>query len=222
MSNAFEHFERIYERAWSQVIGSTHILESFNEHREENGEEKLKYNEVSEVTDMARFGIVLAVAAMDDYFTRKYAEVLVRSLKRHGVTPAFSKMLEDAGLDLAGALALLHMQKPYGRIRKIAQDYYSGHVTQSENRIDSLFETIGISNLCSHAQRRAKRKALLTSIRILVKRRHKIVHAGDMSRTGVIAKIDNTLLKRIEHVELFVKSADAHIEAFTKQKAKKR
>ena len=199
-----------------------HVLDLFNAAQKEGGEKELEYNDLHEVTDMARFGIVLSVAAMDDYFTRKYAEVLAPALKRHGITDSFSEMLESAGLDLAGAIALLQMKRPYSRIRKIAQDYYSGFVTQSENRIDSLYETIGITNLCQHAQQRSKRKQLLKSINILVKRRHKIVHAGDMSRNGLVAPIDRTTINRIKLIEVFVTNADAHIESYLKQKPKKR
>lgn len=222
MTTALQQFDLIFERAWSQIVGSFHILEAFNKDLVELGEPEKDYNEIHEVSDMARFGIVLTVAAMDDYFTRKYAEVLVQSLKKHGVTPAFAKMLEDAGLDIAGALELLQMKKPYSRIRKISQDYYSRHVTQSENNIDSLFETLGISNLCTHAQRRARRKTLLSSVRILVNRRHKIVHAGDLSRTGLLAKIDKRALTRIKDVKLFVNCADQHIGKFLNQKPRKR
>ena len=220
MASSLEQFQRTHDRAWSQIVGSAHFLNAINEARKDKGEKKYDYDDLEAVSDMARFGIVLAVAAMDDYFTRKYAEILVKSLKKNGVTHAFSKMLEAAGLDLAGALDLLQMQKPYSRIRKIAQDYYSGHVTQSENRIDTLFETLGIKGLCAHAQSRSRKKALLTSINILVKRRHKIVHAGDMSRTGVIAKIDMRTVKRIVHVKIFVVNADKHIESYLKQKKK--
>lgn len=196
MATAIQQFQITYGRAWSQIVGSTAVLDAFNAVAEEEEKPKHKFNQLHEASDMARFGIVLAVAAMDDFFTRKYAEALAPALKRHGINESFAKMLEEAGFDIASAINLLQMQRPYSRIRKIAQDHYSNLVTQSENRIDSLYETIGIKNLCEHAQRRSKRKNLLKSLNILVKRRHKIVHAGDIGRRGRVSPIDKTTINR--------------------------
>ncbi|MEW7986465.1 MAG: HEPN domain-containing protein [Candidatus Thiodiazotropha sp.] len=218
MAEAIKHFEETYIRARSQLEGSFHILEAFNEAQEEAGEPKYTYNTLTEASDMGRFGIVLAVASMDDYFTRKYAEIMVKAIKKKGVNSKFTEMLEEAGLDVAGALELLAMERPYSRIRSLAENYYSNYTTQSTDKIDKLYETIGIKNLSKHAQNRSKRKTLIASITKLVKRRHKIVHAGDLTRQGKLQKIDLPTVKRIDHVKIFVESAEAHIEHYLKQK----
>ncbi len=217
MADAITHFEEIFARANSQLAGSLAILDAFNENQSQEGEPKFTYNTLTEASDMGRFAIVLAVASMDDYFTRKYAEVMVKAIKKHGVNSSFTNMLEEAGLDLAGALELLSMERPYRKIRTLAQDYYQNYTTQSTSKIDKLYETIGIASLSKHAERRSKRKTLITSINELVKRRHKIVHSGDLTRTGKIQKIDTRLVNRINDVRIFVECSNKHIDAFLKQ-----
>ena len=217
MASAIEHFEGTFTRARSQLNASVHILRAFNVARKEAGEPEYTYQTLTEASDMGRFCIVLAVASMDDYFTRKYAEVMVNIIKRKGVNAKFCTMLEEAGLDLAGALELLTMERPYRRIRSLAQNYYRNYTTQSTHKIDKLFATLGINGLSEHAQRRAKRKTLISSVTLLVKRRHGIVHSGDLNMNGKLQPIQTDTLKRIEHVELFVEKADEHIDKFLKQ-----
>ncbi len=221
MADAYTHFNETFQRSNSQLEGSFHILNAFNEGQDENGEPRFTYNTLTEASDMGRFGIVLAVASMDDFFTRKYAEVMIKAIKRHGVNKKFTAMLEDAGLDVAGALELISMDRPYRKIRTLAQEHYSNYTTQSTSKIDDLLETIGISKLCQHAQSRSKRKTLIKSISELVKRRHKIVHSGDLTRTGKLQAIDTRTVRRIPHVQIFVKHANEYIDAFLKQKVNK-
>lgn len=181
MADAYTHFLDTHARAHSQVQGSHTVLKLFNAAQIKAGKPKFTYNTLTAASDMGRFGIVLAVASMDDFFTRKYAEVMVKAIKRHGVNSKFTEMLEDAGLDLSGALELISMDRPYRRIRSIAQDYYRNYTTQSTHNIDKLYETLGVKNLSLHAQKRSKRKTLTSSVSELVRRRHKIVHAGDLT-----------------------------------------
>ena len=205
-------------RAVSQIAGSLSLLRAVNKLGKD---EKIELNDNHTVSDMARFGIVLSVAAMDDYFTRKYAEVFVPSLKRHGLNKHCAEMLEKAGLDLQSAIELLTMQRPYSRLRKLAQDHYKNYSTQSVSKIDDLYATIGITNLSRHTQNRANRRTLIASIDLMVKRRHKIVHAGDLTRTGKLNPLsEKEIEKRMNDILLFVKSADNHIEAYLKQKKK--
>jgi hypothetical protein len=230
-NSAIETFKTTFGRAHSQINGATSLLELLNEIEDDRAErnnetKKQKQQELNDdhaVSDMARFGIVLAVAAMDDYFTRKYAEVFVPTLKRHGTNKHCVDMLGKAGLDLKSAIELLTMERPFSRIRKLAQEYYKNYSTQNTNRIDELFKTIGISGLSVHAQNRStKKKTLITSIDKIVSRRHTIVHAGDISRSGKLnpMKIEETK-RRLNDVAMFVQCSDLHIEAFKTQKIKK-
>ncbi len=221
MADAFHHFEETFARAQSQIKGSHAILNLFNDTLEERKDE-YTYSSLHEASDMGRFGIVLAVASMDDFFTRKYAEVMVQAVKRHGVNPKFTAMLEEAGLDIAGALELIALSRPYRRIRAIAQKHYRNYTTQSTKKIDDLFATIGIKDLCTHAQKRADRKSLLTSVNAIVKRRHQIVHAGDLTQTGKLVDLNQAMIKKVEHLRIFVEYSNEHIDAFMKQKPKQK
>ena len=220
MADALSHFIETYERGESQLAGSFTVLELFNNAQKENEKPPFTYNTLHEASDMGRFGIVLSVASMDDYFTRKYAEVMIKAIKKHGVNKGFTEMLESAGLDVAGALELISMDRPYRRIRTIAQDYYRNYTTQTTGKIDDLFKTIGISNLSNHAQNRSKRKTLISSVTELVKRRHKIVHSGDLTRTGKLQKIDQITVNRIKNIKIFVNCANDHIDSYLKQRKK--
>ena len=220
MADALSHFIETYERGESQLAGSFTVLELFNNAQKEKGKPLFNYNTLHEASDMGRFGIVLSVASMDDFFTRKYAEVMIKAIKKHGVNKGFTEMLESAGLDVAGALELISMDRPYRRIRTIAQDYYRNYTTQTTVKIDDLFKTIGISNLSNHAQNRSKRKTLISSVTELVKRRHKIVHSGDLTRTGKLQKIDQKTVNRIEDIKIFVNCANDHIDNYVKQRKK--
>jgi hypothetical protein len=217
--SALETFATTFGRATSQISAALKLIEVINNLEEE---QQIELNDSHAVSDMARFGVVLAVAAMDDYFTRKYAEVFVPVLKRHGLNKHCSDMLEDAGLDIRSAIELLTMDRPYSRLRKLAQDNYSNYTTQNVGKIDDLFKTIGITKLSLHAQNRSKRKTLISSIDKMVKRRHKIVHTGDLTRTAKLNKINITeMQRRFADICLFVSCADKHIEAYKKQKIKK-
>ncbi|MFT4175359.1 MAG: hypothetical protein QM627_01775 [Luteolibacter sp.] len=218
MASALDTFKSTFARARLQIKSSTHVLKIINTLNEEEGQPKIAYNDSTEVSDIARFGIILGVAAMDDYFTRKFAEVLVPCIKTRGVNKKMAEMLENSGLDLAGALGLLAMDRPYRRIRKHAQDFYETYSTQSMPKIDGLFSTLGIANLSQHAERRAKKKKLISSIEAFVKKRHEIAHAGDLIRYGKLQKVDLAFMKRLDHIEIFVHSCDTHINNFMNQK----
>ena len=70
-------------------------------------------NPAPDLSDMARAAVVLAVAAMDAYFTGVFAERLVPYLKRKRTTPpALAAVLQKAGLDTSLALELLVMERP--------------------------------------------------------------------------------------------------------------
>jgi hypothetical protein len=214
MPSPYESFLVTVDRATQQIQSAGELIPP----AEKRKHPIKSINDHPPSADLVRFSVVLSIAAMDDYFTRKYAEVLVPCLKRHGIKSEFISMLEHAGLDLAGSLELISMDRPYRRIRKIAQDFYKGYSTQSTQRIDDLFKTIGISGLSEHAQRRAKRRNLLQSIELFVKRRHQIVHAGDLNRRGTLQPIELNILNKSKDVVIFVMNAEDHINKYVKQK----
>lgn len=160
--------------------------------------------------DLLRSAIALSVAGMDAYFTDRFSESLVRFLKKHGATPDLVELLSEAGLDTKSSLEMLTMQRPYRRIRTLIEAYLSNYTTQKQTVIDELFLVYGIKGLCSHAERYAKKKKLLTSVKAVVLRRHSIVHAGDLNSHNKPRSIDAKLANRyVANVETFVTSAEA-------------
>jgi hypothetical protein len=196
------------------LAGSIVVVNLFNDMKNDKDFDNT-YDSLNAASDMGRAAIVLAVAAMDDYFTRKYAEVLVPSIKKRGVTKEFCDILSKSGLDIKASLELMTMSKPYRRIRTMAEKYCSDYTTQREHKIDDLFATIGLNKLSVHAQKKSKRKGLLKSISILVDRRNSIVHAGDMSRRGKLQKIEpESVAKRLKDLEIFINNCNEIIDNF--------
>jgi len=176
-------FQNVIDRGSRLVSESMHLPSLLHFARRAEKEDKVyNYEEVGLATDMGRSGIVLAVAAMDDYFTRKYSQALLPTIRKRGVTDSLAKALSEGGLDVKAALELLTMKRPYRRVRKIAQDYYARYSAQRFHKIDALFGTLGLADLSKHAQNRSKRKTLLSTVDKLVARRHQIVHGGDLNK----------------------------------------
>jgi hypothetical protein len=162
------------------------------------------------MSDMTRAAVVLAVSAMDSYFTGVFAERLVPFLKNRTSAPkALSETLEAAGLDAATAIALLGMERPYRRVRKLMDAYLERHTTQRVEAIDKLFLAYGFKDFCKNVQRRTKKKQLLASVRKLVERRHEIAHKGDLNSHGRLQEINVKRIKtRILNTVCFVSCAD--------------
>lgn len=168
-----------------------------------------EYNKAGFIAEAGRAGIVIAVAAFDRYFTTRFAECVTPILRCEGPTDGLIELLSKAGLDLKGALGLLHADRPYRRIRNLIDEHFSELTTQKFHVIDSLFKTIGLGDFSANVEKKTKRKQLRTSIEKLVERRHAIVHEGDLNSYGRLTAVDpHDALKRIEHIKLFVESAE--------------
>lgn len=163
-----------------------------------------------DLSDMTRTAVVLAVAAMDAYFTGVFAERLVPYLKKKNThRKTLISLLQKAGLDTGVALDLLGMERPYRRVRKLMDSYLAQHVTQRIEVIDELFLAYGFKDFSNHVQKQAKRKTLLTSVRRSVRRRHEIVHKGDLNSHGRLQDMKpSDIKKKVMHIVKFVSSAD--------------
>lgn len=167
--------------------------------------------------DVLRAAIVLSVAAMDGYFTRRFSELLVPYLKRNGPNEKLIQLLEAAGLTTAVALELAAMDRPYRRVRALVQRHLATYTTQRFRAIDELFLALGVKDLSKHAQGMAKKTRLLRSVELLVERRHQIVHDGDMSTHGKLLPIDpKEIIKRQGDLLTYVGQADALISRAVK------
>ena len=97
--------------------------------------------------DIGRAGVVLAVAAMDAYFTKKFEEIIIPYLKKKGATPELTTLLQAAGLDVAQALELVTMARPFRRIKSLIESHLDRYTTQKFESIDSLFKSVGLPKL---------------------------------------------------------------------------
>lgn len=168
-----------------------------------------------DLSDMTRAAVVLAVAAMDAYFTGVFAERLVPYLKKKQThRKTLVNLLHKAGLDTEVALELLGMERPYRRVRKLMDSYLALHVTQRIEVIDELFLAYGFKSFSEHVQRRARRKTLVASVQRLVRRRHEIVHKGDLNSHGTLQDIEpSAISRRVMHVVKFVSCADEMLQS---------
>ena len=155
----------------------------------ETYEDMLKQGEIQEhpdikISDLGRASIVISVSAMDGYFTRKFCEILTPFLKKNGPTKGIVKVLEKAGFDIAEAIRLLSMDRPFRRIRTFVECYLDRVVAQKFTVIDELFLCFGYKDFSHNVQKRTHRKRMLQTIEILIERRHDIVHDGDVDSRG--------------------------------------
>ena len=211
MSKALKLFESTLERSTNVFWLAQHwhddcpVLKPSKEHK-------------SVYEDMARAGVVLAVAAMDAYFTRRFTEVLVPFIKARGATDELVTLLQAAGLDTRQALELLAMDVPYRRIRTLVESHLDRYTTQRFAAVDRLFLCFGLKDLCAHAQKRAGRATLLRSVELLVERRHSIVHSGDHNKLGKVVPLDFRLFNtRLHHLNSIVRHADFIITTFAQK-----
>lgn len=166
-------------------------------------------NEKTVYEDNARAGIVLAVAAMDAFFTRRFAEILIPYLKRRGPSKDLIELLQEAGFGIEKALQFIARDRPYRHIRSLIDDHLEKYTTQKFESIDELFICIGLKDLSKQTEKLAKRSTLLSSIHSLVRRRHEIVHGGDYNKHGRLVPIDfRRIIRRIKDLILFVNAAD--------------
>ena len=167
----------------------------------------------SELADLTRASVVLSVAAMDSYFTARFAECLVPFLKKHGVTDKLVELLNKAGLDTRRSLEMIQMERPYRRVRTLMDAHLERYTTQKTDVINSLFIAYGIKDLCGNAQKYAKRRNLIKRVEILTDRRHQIVHEGDVNSQGKLNRIvENRVRAQLKDIKVFVDAAHSIID----------
>lgn len=201
-SKAFQKFMRTYNRAFGMVGRHYVVAKEFL--RSNPGE---PWNETHD--DLFRAGIVLAVAAMDSYFTDRFCEGLVPYLKKHKLNKALINLLETSGFNTEKALEMFQMERPKSRLSSMMRKYLDLLVTQNFGAVNKLFTAFGFKNFVEEAQKIVRRKSIVTSIKILVKRRHKIVHQGDYNSHGKLNKVDFArLCKRIGDIKQLVEGCE--------------
>jgi hypothetical protein len=199
LSRSYEKFERTVERSLNLMSLQQGIQKVFNA----GNQDKV------DPSDLTRAAVVLSVAAMDAYFTDVFAERFIPFLKNKGPTDKICEILNKAGLNTKVALELLSKDRPYRRIRTLIEQYFDRHTTQRVETIDDLFLSYGIKNFSQNIQKLKGRKRLLRSIKIIVERRHKVVHEGDLNAHRRINPINyNEMKRRIIDVVAYVSGAE--------------
>lgn len=174
-----------------------------------------------------RFALVYGVAAMDNYFTKKFTDNLTIFLKKEGITTELEIKLGEAGIDTSFFLELLQAgdfstrkpTRPFKKIHSKIRQSLGKYTSQSTHKIDQLFKAYEITELSKHAIGKAKSDNLLRGIRKpgerlekIVQRRHQIVHANDRNMKGRYNKIEAQRTREdLRIIEAFVKGAEAII-----------
>ncbi|MGL4944579.1 MAG: HEPN domain-containing protein [Thermoguttaceae bacterium] len=201
-SNAYMKFESVIKRSLG-MIATCELVENLLTHSEGNQQNR------NDHSDMIRAAVVLAIAALDSYFTNVFSEHLITYIKHYGPTEKMVHILKEAGVGTKCALELLTMERPYRRIRSIVVKHLARQVMQRTEAINKLFEAYGFKDFCADIQKATRRKQLISSIKKIISRRHKIVHEGDMNSHGKLQPISvSDTKKRILAIIKFVSKAD--------------
>jgi hypothetical protein len=177
-------------------------------------EKKAQQLHPEELSDIVRAALVIAVSAFDAYFTDKFSEKIVPYIKKKELSDELVQFLTDAGFNILFSLDLLKKQKPFRLVRTLVQKKLERYVTQNTKAIDRLFFYLGIKDLCHNSQNKANRANLIRRVEIAIKRRHEIVHDGDLNSHGKLQGISaSDVEKRIIEIELFVDNCEEIINS---------
>jgi hypothetical protein len=213
---AIQAFDQTMKRAVAQLNLYLELADQFRlTHAEPSlsSDPKCSPETMTELDDLVRTSLVLAVSAFDAYFTDKFVESIVPFLKRYKATDELVDLLSRAGLDTRTALDLIQMDRPYRRVRALLNRHLETYVTQRLEVIDGLFLTIGLKNLSKNAQAKTGRKQLCKNVQHAIDRRHRIVHAGDLNDRGKVCPVgERQIARRLECLAQFVHSSDEIID----------
>ena len=171
---------------------------------------------------LCRYALVLGVASMDSYFTRKFTNRLTTFLKMRGITPNLSNHMNQAKIDTEFFLQLLldDTQRPFRKIHTKISGQLDHYTSQSVWKIDRLYSAFVLENLCDRAMKKVQKDGHLPGFRQplkrlnrVVKRRHLIVHASDFNAHGKYYKIETGRTRDdLKLIYGFVTGAEAVID----------
>jgi hypothetical protein len=166
--------------------------------------------------DLLRAAVVLAVAAMDAYYTNKFVEMLVPYLRNRKPGQKMIDILHKAGLNTEEAINLLTTEHPFNRIQSLVGAYLDGYVTQRFDRIDELFLAYGLKDFILNVEKSLKQSTYRQVIASLIERRHEIAHNGDYDESGKLRPIESeTVKQQIEVLKEFVAQSEKMINTVT-------
>lgn len=199
-SKAYKKYSKTMNRAWIMAGLRYGLIEN---------EVSIGNMSAGDYDDLGRASVVLSVAAMDSYFIDAFIEKLIPFLKTKKPTPELIRRLEGAGFGIKDALELLHVKKPYNRIKKVLELNLEKYVAQSVYNINKLFLAYRLKKICSLAERKCKSTTLIAQVEKLVKRRHEIVHDGDYTKSGKLRVYNqNQITKQVRCMDKLVNACD--------------
>ena len=163
--------------------------------------------------ELIRCAIVLKIASMDAFFTDKFIEIFVPFAKKNGISKELETIIKKTGITFGESLDILTQTEPLETLLCKMKNKIEKHVTQEQEKIDFLFKGFGINSISSAAEKydnltAIKKDDLLKKVRLLVKRRHSIVHYGDITPTGSVKRIGLGTIKKIENIDRFVTACE--------------
>ena len=194
----YQRFDRCYQQAVSLLPNSRNFLPA------------------SEDAHKTRYAIILGVASMDAYFTKKFIEKLTDQLKKGDISYHLIQLLKDAGVNENFYLSLLNKQRPYSRMANRVQRHLENLTTQKFHKIDELFKKYKVKKLSARSieyarnnLHRLEHKTYRSRIIWLVDRRNVIAHSCDFNLHNRFDKIEvNTVKNFLNTMQYFVKGAD--------------
>lgn len=212
MSEAFHLFENTLKRSRNMFMSSLFLSQAEEDLSKIKTVAQEEYNKDTGVADIGRASIVTAVAAFDFYFTNRFSECVIPILKNKKQSKNLVSLLEEVGLDVSTSLELLSSNSPYKKIRDLIERHYENHVTQRFASIDNLFINIGIKDFCENVEKKSDKNNLNASVEKLIKRRHAIVHTGDLNKQGDLNPLDpEDMEEKINYLEEFVQNSEVII-----------
>jgi hypothetical protein len=218
-------FKKTITRASGMLDAAIELLEFHKDIEEDKSGSRPTWdlNRSDYLSDIARASLVFEVAAMDRYFTDRFTEAVMALLRDEKPTKGLIDVLESAGLTTGMALELLSMQRPYRRIRSLVERYYSNYVTQSFEKIDDLYNAVGLTTFSKNIERKAHRKTLCKAVQGAVHARHRIVHAADLNKHKRLNIInDKNVRRNLEQITRFVETAESIILNRMRSRKRKR
>lgn len=180
----------------------------------------------SKAARSTRYAIILGVASMDAYFTKKFMQKLTGYLKRYKLTrqndqgeiekhEKLVNLLHKAGIDETQYLKLLEAERPYRVIYTIVEKHLGTWTTNRFGRIDDLFKIYGITDLTAKSMNQVKTSTSIqprlckSRIERLVDRRNLIAHSCDLNSHNQFNRLNLQQVKEgLQALEYFVIAAE--------------
>lgn len=177
-----------------------------------------------ELPDMLRASVVFAVAAVDSYFHDKILENVIAVIKycgknRAGLPGYLSEILKDC-LTPEKALSLLYRKRPDEEFRKVLARHLGDRTYQDAGKIEKAVQIIGVSDIWESVRQtlrlRSKNRAK-AYIQPYVRRRHQIVHEGDLYKSKkfrhTLRPIARSYARNcVKHIRWFIEAVDKAVD----------